>query len=96
MKVRILLRIIPVVLAIASASFAQPKDEHKLVRFQMAIFAKGPKWKTTSAEDRGRVLQQHLANVLSLYESDQMAVAGQFGDDINIIGIFVMRTTSAA
>ena len=96
MKVRILLRIIPVVLVIASASFAQPKDEHKLVHFQMAIFAKGPKWKTTSAEDRGRVLQQHLANVLSLYESDKMAVAGPFGDDTNLIGIFVMRTTSAA
>jgi len=96
MKVRILLRIIPVVLVIASASFAQPKDEHKLVQFQMAIFVKGPKWKTTSAEDRGRVLQQHLASVLSLYESDKMAVAGPFGDDTNLIGIFVMRTTSAA
>ena len=96
MKVRILLRIIPVVLVIASASFAQPKGEHKLVQFQMAIFTKGPKWETTSAEERGRIFKQHLANVLSMYESGNMAMAGPFGDDTNLIGIFVMRTTSAA
>lgn len=61
----------------------------------MAILRKGPKWATNSEADRGKILQQHLANILSMYESGKMAVAGPFGDDTDLAGIMIMRTASA-
>jgi uncharacterized protein YciI len=94
MRFRIVLAI-TFVLGVSSALFAQPKEEHKLVQFQMAILKKGPKWDTTKEQERTQIFQQHLANVLSMYKSGKLAIAGPFGDDINLVGIFVMRTTSA-
>ena len=60
----------------------------------MAIMKKGPKLETTSADDRKAILQQHLANVLSMYETGELAIAGPFGDNSNLAGIFIMRTAS--
>jgi len=68
---------------------------HKLVQFQMAIFTKGPIWVTTSDAERGRIFQEHLGNVFSMYESGKMVIAGPFGDNINLVGIFIMRAASS-
>ena len=74
-----------------------PEDEAptKLSRFQMVIFTKGAKWATTSNEERGRIFKQHLENSLALYEDGKLAIAGPFGDDTDLVGIFVFRTGSA-
>ena len=94
MKICRLTIIVPI--ALFCASLCHPQEaQHKLVHFQMAIFTKGPKWETTSAEERGRIFQQHLANVLLMHESGKLAIAGPFGDDTNLVGIFIMRTASA-
>ena len=53
------------VIALTAIANAQ-QPEHKLVHFQMAIMKRGPKWETTAAADRGRILQQHLAKLKSL------------------------------
>ncbi len=96
MNTRIVSIIALCVLLLASLSFAWQKEEpqHKLVQFQMAILTKGPKWATTSAEDRGRIFQQHFENVISMYQSGRMVLAGPFGDDTNLVGIFIMRAAS--
>lgn len=79
----------------ASLAFAQPKDEHKLVQFQMAILKKGPKWDTTKEADRNSILKQHLGNVISLLNAGRAVVAGPFGDSSDLAGIFILRATSA-
>jgi uncharacterized protein YciI len=94
MKTRLLTIIVPAALLFTSLCRAQG-PQHKLVQFQMAIMKKGPKWETTSAEERGRIFQQHLANVLSMHDAGKIAIAGPFGDDTNLVGIFIMRTASA-
>jgi uncharacterized protein len=94
MKFRLIVAI-TFALGVSCALFAQSKDEHKLVQFQMAIMKKGPKWDTTNEQERTQIFQQHLANVLSMYKSGKLAIAGPFGDDPNLIGIFVMRTAAA-
>ena len=95
MKVRISSIAVLLALMLSSFAFARQDEGHKLAHFQIAIFARGPKWETTPAEGRGPILQQHLANVLSLYESGKLAIAGPFGDDTNLVGIFIMRAASA-
>ena len=85
-----------VVVLISTVGLLSPSvaQEHKLVQFQMAIMKKGPKWKTTKAEDRKVVVQQHLANVVSLLDSGKAVVTGPFEDDSDLAGIFILRAAS--
>ena len=67
----------------------------KLVQFQMALLKKRPKWETTAAVERSKIMQQHLANVLSMLDSGQAVIAGPMGDDTDVAGIFILRAQSA-
>jgi uncharacterized protein len=88
---------IPVLSLLLATPLAAQKEEtqHKLVQFQMAVLKKGSKWATMSAEERGRIRQQHLDNVLAMLDSGRMVISGPFGDDTNIVGIFILRATSS-
>ena len=71
------------------------ESQHKLVQFHMALLKKGPKWETTPAVERSQILQQHLANVLSMLDSGKAVIAGPMGDDADPAGIFILRAQSA-
>jgi uncharacterized protein YciI len=90
MKNRTLL-ILPLILVLSAAAIAQ---DHKLVQFQMAILRKGPQWSTTKPEDRNKILLQHRDSVVALLDSGKMVIAGPFGDETELAGIFVLRTTA--
>jgi uncharacterized protein YciI len=94
---RISKRIISFVVGlISTVSLLSPSlaQEHKLVQFQMAIMKKGPKWDTTKADARDAIVRQHLANVVSLLDSGKAVIAGPFGDDTDLAGIFILRAAS--
>jgi uncharacterized protein YciI len=94
MKFRLILAI-TFVLCVSSTLFAQSKDEHKLVQFQMAILKKTPAWDSTKVEDRNAILRQHLKNVLALLDSGKAVIAGPFDEGNNVAGLFIFRTVSA-
>jgi uncharacterized protein YciI len=81
----------------APLALAQEKKESpsKLVQFQMALLKKGPKWPETQTPETQHILHQHLVNVLSLLDSGKAVVAGPFGDDTDLAGIFILRASSA-
>lgn len=81
-------------LLIGSLSYAQQKEFHKLVQFQMAILKKGPKWDSTKEADRNAILKQHFGNVVSLLDSGKAIIAGPLGDD-GPAGIFILRSNGA-
>jgi uncharacterized protein YciI len=95
MKIRSFAIAILLVSLLASQSFGQ-SGEHKLVQFQMAIMKKGPQLASTTAQERNQIFQQHVANVLSLLESGRAIIAGPFGDDTDLAGIFILRASSTA
>ena len=76
---------------------AQEKKEpqSKLVQFQMAILKKGPKWTGRQPQETQKILHQHLINVLALLDSGKAVIAGPFGDDTELAGIFILRTSSS-
>lgn len=82
-----------------SLSQVQQKEPHKedlkLVQFQMAILKKGPKWDATKKEERNAILKQHLGNVITMLDSGKAVIAGPFGDDTGLAGIFILRSTAA-
>jgi uncharacterized protein len=98
MMTRIIKRIILVAVPLAAAvgllnsTFAETP---KLVQFHMALLKQGPKWETTPAVERNKIMQQHLANVLSMFDSRKAVIAGPMGDDTDVAGIFILRAQSA-
>jgi uncharacterized protein YciI len=95
MKIRISAIAVLAIALLASVSFGQ-SDRHQLVQFQMAIMKRGPKWESTKEAERSQIQQQHLTNVLSLLHSGKVVVAGPFGDDTDLVGIFILRAASTA
>lgn len=75
---------------------AQEKKEppSKLVQFQIALLRKGPKWAEAQTPESQKILHQHLVNVLSMLDSGKAVVAGPFGDDTDLGGIFILRASS--
>ena len=94
MRIRITAIAILLALMLSSYSFGQQKEDHKLVQFQMAILKKGPKWDTTKDVERNQILHQHLRNVVSLLQTGKAVIAGPFGDDSDLAGIFIFRSAS--
>ena len=78
-------------LIILTASAATVAQEHKLVQFQMAILRKGPQWSVMKPEDRNTIMLKHRDTVVALFNSGKMVVAGPFGDETDLAGIFVLR-----
>ncbi|HEX6187840.1 MAG TPA: YciI family protein [Pyrinomonadaceae bacterium] len=79
-------------LLLSSLSFAQ---ENKLVQFHMAIVKKGPNWTDAKTAEAQKVREEHLSYVMSLLGSGKAVVAGPFGNDDEIQGIFIFRAASA-
>ena len=99
MKTRVLIVIVLIAvlcaLILSSLTLAHQKEDHKLVQFQMAILKKGPKWDTTKDVEKNQILHQHLRNVVSLLQTGKAVIAGPFGDDSDLAGIFIFRSASA-
>ena len=97
MKIRILAMLLPCLALLASILFAQQKQEpqHKLVQFHMALLRTGPKWATTAEQARNPILQQHFANVMSMFDSGKAVIAGPIEGDSSLAGIFILRASSA-
>jgi uncharacterized protein YciI len=96
-KTLALLFIIACSLIAIPLTLAQQKEDpkFKLVQFQMALLKKGPKWTGAQTPETQRILQQHLANVLSMLDSGKAVIAGPLGDDTDLAGIFILRASSA-
>ena len=93
MKIRLPVLLIWLLSSVSICS-AQVKAENKLVQFYMAILKKGPAWDSTNEQARNAILQQHLANVISLLDSGKAVIAGPFTDAGHTGGIFIFRAAS--
>ncbi|MFY9621887.1 MAG: YciI family protein [Pyrinomonadaceae bacterium] len=94
MKIRILLAILSLPLLV-SFSFAQPKEENKLVQFHMAVLKKGPKWDGVVEPAKNPTLKQHLAYFVSLLDSGKAIIGGPMPDSKDFAGIYILRANSA-
>lgn len=90
----VILIVVAICLASATMMAQQKKEEPKMVQFQMALLKKGPKWDATAEQQRGQLLQQHFANVMSLLETGKAVIAGPMADDTDLAGIFILRASS--
>jgi len=60
----------------------------------LAFLSHGPKWTPEKTPATEELQKAHLANIYKLAEMKKLVVAGPFGDNGNLAGIFVFRVAS--
>jgi len=60
----------------------------------LAFLTRGPKWTPQSTPETQEIQKQHMANIQRLAETKKLVVAGPFGDNGTLRGIFVFRVGS--
>jgi uncharacterized protein YciI len=66
----------------------------KTTRAYFGFLSRGDKWTPEKTPATAELQKAHLANIVRLAESKKLVVAGPFGDDTPLRGIFVFRVTS--
>jgi uncharacterized protein YciI len=69
--------------------------QETMVQFHMAILKRGPNWSASPAKDASALQQKHIDYVQSLLDSGKAVIAGPIKDDSDIIGVYVLRASSA-
>jgi uncharacterized protein YciI len=68
----------------------------KMSTAYLAFLRRGPKWTAEKTAETEELQKAHLANIVRLNELRKLVVAGPFGDDGTLRGMFVFRVDSLA
>lgn len=66
----------------------------KMMTAYLAFLVRGDKWTPTRTPETEAIQKAHLANINKLAEMKKLVVAGPFGDNGTLRGIFVFRVNS--
>jgi uncharacterized protein YciI len=69
---------------------------NKTTTAYLAFLTRGAKWTKEQTPATAELQKAHLANIYRLAETKKLVVAGPFGDDTNLRGIFVFKVASIA
>ena len=72
----------------------KPSSPIKLTTAYLALLTRGAKWTPEVTPATEELQKAHLANILRLAEMKKLVVAGPFGDDGQLRGIFVFKVAS--
>jgi uncharacterized protein YciI len=74
--------------------FGKPSKPLKLTPTFFAFLTRGDKWTPEKTPATEEIQKGHMANINRLAEMKKLVVAGPFGDDGRLRGIFVFRVSS--
>ncbi len=72
----------------------KPASPIKLTTAYLAFLTRGAKWTPEKTPATEALQKAHMANIVRLADMKKLVVAGPFGDDGTLRGIFVFRTAS--
>lgn len=72
----------------------KPASPIKMTTAYLGFLTRGAKWTPEKTPATQEIQKAHLANINRLAEMKKLVVAGPFGDDTNLRGIFVFRVAS--
>ena len=74
----------------------RPSTPLKITTVYLVLLKRGQNWTAGKTREDAALQQAHLANIRRLADLKKMVIAGPFGDDTDLRGIFVFRVSSAA
>src|SRR5713226_2310058 len=79
----------------AGTTIGHAQDRHyEMGTFYLALLIKPANWTGAQTAETKQLLQNHFKHVQSLIASGKAAIAGPFGDDTGIAGVFVLNASS--
>ena len=72
----------------------KPTEPIKLTTAYLGLLTRGAKWTPEKTPATEELQKAHMANINRLAEMKKLVVAGPFGDDGNLRGIFVFKVAS--
>jgi uncharacterized protein YciI len=72
----------------------KPSAPIKLTTAYLALLTRGAKWTPEKTPATAELQKAHMANIVRLAEMKKLVVAGPFGDDGQLRGIFVFKVAS--
>lgn len=72
----------------------KPSTPMKMATAYLGFLTRGPKWTPEKTPATAELQKAHLANINRLAETKKLVIAGPFGDDTTLRGIFVFKVAS--
>lgn len=72
----------------------KPTSPIKMTTAYLGLLKRGDKWTPEKTPATAELQKAHLANIMRLAETKKLVVAGPFGDDGELRGIFVFKVAS--
>jgi len=76
------------------AKSAAPAPPANMTVVYMVLLKKGPSWTAQQTAETRAVQEAHMANIRALWEAKKLIVAGPFGDDGDLRGVFLFQVAS--
>jgi uncharacterized protein YciI len=71
----------------------KPEPKYEMTTYVMGLLRRGPNAGGDAAE-AARIQEGHMANIRKMAETGKLIVAGPFGDDTDLRGVFIFKVNS--
>src|SRR5207247_1422729 len=88
--------ILPVFFAcfLFGADEKKPEPKYEMTNYVMGLLRKGPNWTAAGTQETQRIQDGHMANIRKMAATGKLVVAGPFGDNGDLRGVFIFQQTS--
>lgn len=83
-------------LVLAASAQERPKAKMEMTTYYLALLRRGPAWTPAQTPEVERLQETHMANIGKMAGEGKLVVAGPFGDDGDLRGIFIFKVGSLA
>jgi uncharacterized protein len=77
-----------------AADEKKPEPKYEMTNYIMGLLRKGPNWTGTATPETQRIQDGHMENIRRMAASGKLVVAGPFGDNGDLRGVFIFHQTS--